>query len=355
MTDTIFGQPWSFTSLLDGGDTGIGPLDDDPGGELEYLRGIHEGLVRHRAAASAGGAVDKLMEGQVCGRRGGGGAPPRGIDTALVIANAANVGAVAGCGGEGVRSGSCEANNLTDFSGEAYQNLLLDCLDIENVDGAAQGQVRGGGEIGPGGGDFGASLPRGMMTSPDDATMEVSDDNLQQGKAPRARISRRYTPVSGLLNPGVCMHDRGEDCAGKQSPHRHQEVTCDSDPMNLIRYDSMDGIDSEGRVVEELLASDGSPALVATSPPKRSISYAPTSVFLRYEGGMLDGQRHGEGVMQYRSGHEYRGSWRRDKFHGVGTFYFVDDRRISGVWNDGKRTADMLLTFPDGRVFEGES
>ncbi|GMI40351.1 hypothetical protein TeGR_g2856, partial [Tetraparma gracilis] len=97
-----------------------------------------------------------------------------------------------------------------------------------------------------------------------------------------------------------------------------------------------------------------------------------------YEGGLLNGKRHGLGTMLYRNGNAYRGGWKADKEHGRGTLYgadmavlfegeffagkimgagtmsYADGSKYQGDFNNNTRSGFGRLTFASGAVYAGE-
>lgn len=51
---------------------------------------------------------------------------------------------------------------------------------------------------------------------------------------------------------------------------------------------------------------------------------------------------------------QYRGEWRRGKFHGTGTAVYLDASEYSGTFEDGKRHGNGTLTFANGDRYEGQ-
>eukprot|EP01016_Furgasonia_blochmanni_P006354 TRINITY_DN12554_c0_g1_i1.p2 TRINITY_DN12554_c0_g1~~TRINITY_DN12554_c0_g1_i1.p2 ORF type:complete len:147 (-),score=23.02 TRINITY_DN12554_c0_g1_i1:59-499(-) len=63
-------------------------------------------------------------------------------------------------------------------------------------------------------------------------------------------------------------------------------------------------------------------------------NYADGSI---YEGGMLNGLRHGQGKFSYKSGGRYEGSWVHGKMEGFGTLYYANGQKAyEGEWCEDK-------------------
>lgn len=54
-----------------------------------------------------------------------------------------------------------------------------------------------------------------------------------------------------------------------------------------------------------------------------------------YEGGLLNGKRHGSGLMRYNSGYIYDGEWSNDTKHGKGAFIWPDGTKYVGKFVGG--------------------
>jgi hypothetical protein len=59
-----------------------------------------------------------------------------------------------------------------------------------------------------------------------------------------------------------------------------------------------------------------------------------------YEGGFVDGVRHGRGHYRFTDGTAYVGEFREGQMHGEG-IRIAGDRRIRGVWHEGKHLRDL--------------
>ena len=96
-----------------------------------------------------------------------------------------------------------------------------------------------------------------------------------------------------------------------------------------------------------------------------------------YDGGMRDGQPHGQGLLKSRSGdiyegefvygkqqgegrlkwakdgRVYEGSFENDEINGYGTFTSSDGCVYRGNYKDGRKNGLGLCTWSDGRSYEG--
>jgi hypothetical protein len=73
----------------------------------------------------------------------------------------------------------------------------------------------------------------------------------------------------------------------------------------------------------------------------------------QYQGTLDDGFLHGEGTKTWRDGGRYVGSWRRGLFHGKGMRTFADGSTYEGEYADGRQCGMGVQTWPDGTVYEG--
>lgn len=53
-----------------------------------------------------------------------------------------------------------------------------------------------------------------------------------------------------------------------------------------------------------------------------------------YQGDVVDGKKHGRGILRCSDGSEYRGSWRFDACHGTGWYKSADGAVYFGEWVD---------------------
>ena len=91
------------------------------------------------------------------------------------------------------------------------------------------------------------------------------------------------------------------------------------------------------------------------APPKEESGQEKQYPDGRYVGQLVNGKRHGRGVMYYEGGHKYDGEWRDDKRSGKGVLTMSDGGRYDGEWKDGKRNGKGVLTVSDGSSkYDGE-
>ena len=74
----------------------------------------------------------------------------------------------------------------------------------------------------------------------------------------------------------------------------------------------------------------------------------------RYEGGFIDGELGGEGVMVFPNGTEYVGEWCQGKFHGQGSLRDVSGDRYDGQFFFGVPYGLGIHCYADGGMYEGE-
>ena len=76
--------------------------------------------------------------------------------------------------------------------------------------------------------------------------------------------------------------------------------------------------------------------------------------FAKYRGNFEAGYKSGQGsVVYYKSKDTYDGEWRRNRFHGVGTYYWGNNTKYEGQWEDGARTGFGVFLEPSGEKHEG--
>jgi len=89
--------------------------------------------------------------------------------------------------------------------------------------------------------------------------------------------------------------------------------------------------------------------------PKRKVS----SIFgpnrgNSYEGTLLDGERHGRGVLKLRTGDRYVGGWFHNQKHGWGIRTCADGTVYNGDYESGVRHGCGILTISNGEKYEGQ-
>ena len=76
-----------------------------------------------------------------------------------------------------------------------------------------------------------------------------------------------------------------------------------------------------------------------------------------YSGGVLNGLRHGYGVLEFEdSVVRYEGEWKNGRRHGQGTLWYDDNGTCcyKGSWRDDKRHGLGELRYASGNIYEGE-
>ena len=72
-------------------------------------------------------------------------------------------------------------------------------------------------------------------------------------------------------------------------------------------------------------------------------------------GQWKDGNKDGEGTLQYANGDRYEGMWRKDAAHGRGTLQYTTGDVYEGDWKDNLRHGSGTFTCAaDGKVYAGE-
>lgn len=78
-----------------------------------------------------------------------------------------------------------------------------------------------------------------------------------------------------------------------------------------------------------------------------------------YEGDLLNGYRHGFGVLAYELPNktftlEYRGFWKNGRMDGSGLRRYKDGSIYIGEWKNGKRHGYGLMWYLNGDFYAGE-
>lgn len=87
---------------------------------------------------------------------------------------------------------------------------------------------------------------------------------------------------------------------------------------------------------------------------------------MKYQGGILDGQMHGEGKLTYDNGEYYDGEWVKGKMcttssftsiiirfwvgkrHGRGEYYYSDGTKYIGQWDNDRIHGEGTSWYPNG-------
>jgi len=72
-----------------------------------------------------------------------------------------------------------------------------------------------------------------------------------------------------------------------------------------------------------------------------------------YKGEFVRNLKEGEGNL-VTSEYKYEGSFKKNKFHGYGKCVWKDKRQYEGQWEAGYRHGFGTFSWPDGRVYKGK-
>ncbi|OLP95879.1 Phosphatidylinositol 4-phosphate 5-kinase 6 [Symbiodinium microadriaticum] len=73
-----------------------------------------------------------------------------------------------------------------------------------------------------------------------------------------------------------------------------------------------------------------------------------------YEGGWLNGQKHGQGSLTLKDGSKYVGQFKNDKKDGSGVYHYPSGAKYTGQWVNDLQEGDGKEEWADGSVFEGQ-
>lgn len=72
-----------------------------------------------------------------------------------------------------------------------------------------------------------------------------------------------------------------------------------------------------------------------------------------YGGGMLNGERSGEGTLTFADGEKYVGNWLADEMSGFGVFCYVEGSKYMGNWQHDKMNGSGIFFMSNGDSYEG--
>lgn len=136
------------------------------------------------------------------------------------------------------------------------------------------------------------------------------------------------------------------DCSDRKSPKSTSSTTCSSDRGSIFTsplpreevppYDSSVSSRSErghdGCVLRGRLRSRG----------------------CTYEGELVNGVEHGDGLLSWDDGRSYRGQFADGRFNGLGEMSWPDGRRYVGDYQQDRKHGLGTFTWQDGRCYAGE-
>ena len=73
----------------------------------------------------------------------------------------------------------------------------------------------------------------------------------------------------------------------------------------------------------------------------------------KYVGTILNGQRNGNGTINYENGESYTGEWKNDQMNGIGTYTYSNKNRYEGNWENNMRKGYGVFYFYNGDRYEG--
>ena len=106
--------------------------------------------------------------------------------------------------------------------------------------------------------------------------------------------------------------------------------------------------------------STSTPTIAATSTP--APTEAPKETYVSgksysnglYTGQLVNGKRHGNGVMEYPNGNKYEGEWKDDKQNGKGVYSNANGGKYDGEWKDGSYNGKGIYSYANGDKYDGE-
>ena len=72
-----------------------------------------------------------------------------------------------------------------------------------------------------------------------------------------------------------------------------------------------------------------------------------------YDGPLVDGKRHGSGVLRWNDGREYSGAFERGEMTGKGRMVFADGRTYEGEFVGGSMEGEGKMRWKMGKRYEG--
>lgn len=99
---------------------------------------------------------------------------------------------------------------------------------------------------------------------------------------------------------------------------------------------------------------EGRSPSVRNSPGPTSGASVPDSQGAVYEGEMLAGMRHGEGILSWPDSRRYEGQFRSGLFHGLAVMDWPDGRRYIGKYESNQKHGEGVFEWPDGRRYDGQ-
>ena len=73
-----------------------------------------------------------------------------------------------------------------------------------------------------------------------------------------------------------------------------------------------------------------------------------------YEGELVDGRRHGLGIMRYSNGRFYEGGWKNDFREGKGYEKYSNGNTYEGDFSKGKAQGKGVYKWNNGEIYDGE-
>ena len=76
--------------------------------------------------------------------------------------------------------------------------------------------------------------------------------------------------------------------------------------------------------------------------------------FAKYTGQFVDGLKEGKGKVEYyKTRDTYDGAWSKNRFHGIGTYFWASNTKYEGQWHNGLRSGFGVMIEPTGEKYEG--
>ena len=75
---------------------------------------------------------------------------------------------------------------------------------------------------------------------------------------------------------------------------------------------------------------------------------------INYKGDIINGNKNGFGILEFKDGTKYEGEFKEDKYNGKGKIIYADGSEYEGNFNNNLKEGNGVYKWGDGKIYEGE-
>eukprot|EP00927_Polykrikos_kofoidii_P086527 TRINITY_DN9725_c0_g1_i5.p1 TRINITY_DN9725_c0_g1~~TRINITY_DN9725_c0_g1_i5.p1 ORF type:complete len:493 (+),score=69.07 TRINITY_DN9725_c0_g1_i5:98-1576(+) len=184
---------------------------------------------------------------------------------------------------------------------------------------------------------------------------QVLNNNTRDANAGTPRFDEAILTPNGTAQPVVTPggHDQGRRMSNPstQVTPRAQSIASDFRTPGATPRESPRA--PEERPAEGMKSDEVSYEGSYLGHMKHGAGRLRTSTFT-YDGHFQCDHKHGNGVLTWDDGRQYRGQFEAGKFHGAAVMTWPDGRKYCGQYGEDRKHGDGTFSWQDGRRYQGQ-